>query len=354
MSSDNDLSNNDVNDSSGNDFVFVHVPNNGLIPATNFNASFITNIGTKDIGADRLITYYYEPIKDTGFYDNRGFDIGHLFATGGGDHTLNYKKGDDNSLKIWHSSDIAGTTYDANSGMNYDTQPEAYSQYFSDRALDYEGEVGPHVQFGGYGAYKWGKSSEGAYGIESAGATWIIPIPSINTLNFKTDDNKAVYGTQRAKKAVAYIVSSGGSCTGSSKYYGRKYSSSDGSSGAYGVGIFDIGNNTEATLHLSRYDRHNTYVTIGGKTCSITNGDGGAQQRWKNTSGKHVHQVGSLSTDYSNITLISRGKNSRKGLNNVDFPNGHPKFNYHTGRGSGDNSDKPGFVGAIQVHFFWD
>lgn len=341
MSSDNDLSNNDVNDDSGNDFEFVHVPNNGLIPATNV----VTNWGEDGMnsGAKKLRTYYYPPIKNTGFYDSSGNDIGHLFTAGGSNVDSSY-----NGIAIWKASNIAGEQYDSNSNSTF------YNQYFSNRTEN-DGEVGPHVQFGAYdGAYKWGKSSEGAHGIQSSDAEWIFDIPTINTITG---------GEQRAKKAVAYIVSSGGSCTGSTTVYRGKYNSSDGSSGAYGVGKFDIGSSTTATLYLARDNRDNTYVKIGDKKCSIKNGDGGAQRRWESKSGKDVHQVGSNTSDYSNLDkaysdsdhdLISLGKNIRKGVNKVDFPDGHPKFNSNTGRGSGNNSDKPGFVGAIQVHFFWD
>jgi hypothetical protein len=341
MSSDNDSSNNDVNDDSGNDVEFVHVPNNGLIPATNV----ITNWGEDGMydGAKKLRTYYYPPIKDTGFYDSSGNDIGHLFAAAGSSNVDSSYNG----IGIWKDSNIAGKQHDSNGNSTF------YNQYFSNRTGN-DGEVGPHVQFGAYNkGYKWGKDSEGAKGIESSGANWKFDIPTINTIEYQ--NGVAVKGTQRAKKAVAYIVSSGGSCTGSTKTgWGNKYSSSDGSSGAYGMGKFDIGSSEYAKLHLARDNRANTYVTIGDKTCFIKNGDGGAQERWKSKTGKDVHQVGSSTNDYSNITLISLGKNSRKGVNKVDFPDGHPKFHSDTGRGSGNNSDKPGFVGAIQVHFFWD
>lgn len=342
MSSDNDISNNElsdnhVNDDSGNDVEFVHVPNNGLIPATAYAS------GTGGI----LRTSYYGPIKDTGFYDSRGFDIGHLFAAGG-NIDVNYNKGDNSTLKIWQDSNIAGKTHDANSGTKSDNpQPDAYLDYFADRGLTYEGEVGPHVQFGNYGDFrhghvnyngvKWGKHSEGAYGIQSHGASWDIDIPTINTLK---------NGEQRAKKAVAYIVSSGGSCTGSTKVWSGKYSSSDGSSGAYSKDTFDIGSNKKALLVLERYDGHSSYVTIGTTKRSVTNGYGGAQDRWGSKDGKK-----NVGIPYGNI---SNGKFTYHGPNIVSFKNEHPKFGTNTGRGSGNNADKPGYVGAIQLHFFWD
>jgi hypothetical protein len=335
MSSDNDLSNNDVNDDSGNDFEFVHVPNNGLIPAT--------NIGTKDSGADKLRTGYYEPIKNTGYYDSNGYDIGHLFATGG-NLDVGYDKGNDSTLKIWQDSNIAGKKHDANSGSAGSSNPLAYEEYFADRGSNYEGEVGPHVQFGGYGAYKWGKNSEGSTGIQSQGASWKIDIPTINTLKF--ENGIAEEGTQRAKKAVAYIVSSGGSCTGSVRVWRGKYSSSDGSSGAYSKHTFDIGTSETAKLVLERNDGDKAYVTIGNTKHSVKNGEGGAQDRWGSKDGKK--NVGKPSGN------ISNGNFTWYGPNLVNFKDNHPKFNSNTGRGSGNNSDKPGFVGAIQVHFFWD
>ena len=344
MSSDNDLSNNDVNNDSGNDFEFVHVPNNGLIPAT--------NVGTKNSGADKLRTGYYEPIKDTGYYDSKGLDIGHLFAAGGPTndphYDVSYNKSNNNfnTIKIWANTDTIGKKHDANSGSAGST-PLAYKQYFDGRT--YEGEVGPHVQFGGYGAYKWGKNSEGSTGIESSSAEWDeIPIPTINTITG---------GEQRAKKAVAYIVSSGGSCTSSEKkyWYGHYYSS-DGSSGGYGKATFNIGSTDHVKLYLARDNRANTYVKIGQQKSFIKNGDGGARDN-NNKAGKYTHSVGSNDSDRdtASVTMIKDGTNSRGGVNRVDFSNdNHPKFNSNTGRGSGSNSDKPGFVGAIQVHFFWD
>lgn len=349
MSSDNDLSNNDVNDDSGNDFEFVHVPNNGLIPAT-ASAS-----GTGGI----LRTSNYGPIKDTGFYDSRGFDIGHLFATGG-NLDVGYDKGDDSTLKIWQDSNIAGITHDANSGSaDSSAPPKAYLDYFDDRNEDRtgnDGEVGPHVQFGNYGDFKhtdnvkyngvkWGKHSEGAYGIQSSGASWEIDIPTINTLIY--NNGIAEKGTQRAKKAVAYIVSSGGSCTGSTKTgWGNKYSSSDGSSGAYSKDTFDIGTNIKALLVLERDNGHKAYVKIGETKHSVKNGEGGAQDRWGSKDG--TKNVGTP------VGKISKGNFKHHGPNLVSFNDEHPKFAKNTGRGSGNNSDKPGYVGAIQLHFFWD
>lgn len=349
MSSDNDLSNNElsdnhVNDDSGNDVEFVHVPNNGLIPAT--------NVGVKDDGANKLTTNYYHPIKDTGFYDRRGFDIGHLFATGG-NLDVGYNKGNDNTLKIWQDSNVAGKDHDANTGTWYnDPQPDAYLDYFADRGLTYEGEVGPCVQFGNYGNYKWNSNKEGSYGINSAIATWDIPIPTINTLK---------NGEQRAKKAVAYVASSGGSCADSTYVwpYGHYYSS-DGSSGAYVKSNFEIGSSTKAYLVLESANFGNTYVTIGNQTCSVRNGKGGGRDG-KHKSGKSTHSVGfpypnySHTNDYNAHRLISYGANSKGGVNRINFSaDNHPKFGADTGRGAGSNSHSPGYVGAIQVHFFWD
>ena len=298
MSSDNDLSNNDVNDDSGNDFEFVHVPNNGLIPAT-ASAS-----GTGGI----LRTSYYEPIKNTNYYDSNGFDIGHLFATGG-NLDVGYDKGNDSTLKIWQDSNIAGKKHDANSGSAGSSNPLAYEEYFADRGSNYEGEVGPHVQFGNYGDFKhtdnrkyngvkWGKHSEDAYGIQSSGAEWKIDIPTINTLSD---------GDQRAKKAVAYIVSSGGSCTGSVKVWSGKYSSSDGSSGAYSKHTFDIGTSETAKLVLERNDGDKAYVTIGNTKHSVKNGEGGAQDRWGSKDGKK--NVGKPSGNISNGNFTWYGPN---------------------------------------------
>ena len=348
MSSDNDLSNNDVNDDSGNDFEFVHVPNNGLIPGTNV----ITNWGEDGMegGAKKLRTYYYPPIKDTGFYDSSGNDIGHLFAAGGPttDTSDSGYNGIDiyNGIAIWKDSNIAGKQHDSNGNSTF------YNQYFSNRTSN-DGEVGPHVQFGAYKSYKWGKDSEGAEGIQSDDAKWKFNIPEINTIKY--NNGVAEKGTQRAKKAVAYIVSSGGSCTGSTKTgWGNKYSSSDGSSGAYSKHTFDIGSSKEAILHLARNNGDKTYVTIGNTKHSVKNGEGGAQDRWGSKDGKK--DVGIPDGN------ISKGNFKHHGPNVIDFTAEypanseikHPKFHKDTGRGSGNNSDKPGFVGAIQVHFFWD